>query len=149
MLFGRLFKFLLILSLVSILLNQYSCKAGPNFVRKKQAKEDTLAKFPYWIAMMDSPGINYSKAVNAFEKYWEFREKPTEDDGEGKDIYGKTKSAEEKEKEAKRSIEYVYEYKQFLNWMERNKNLVKPDGTVMTPEDILNQWKQLNDTLRR
>ncbi len=111
---------------------------------------DTLENYPYWIAMMDSAGVNYNLAVAAFDKYWEHREKPTEDDGEGKDIYGKEKTATEKKKEANRSIRYVYEYKQFLNWQQRNKNLVKPDGTIMTSEEVLEQWKKnQNDTLTR
>ncbi|MCX6188175.1 MAG: hypothetical protein NTW54_00960 [Bacteroidetes bacterium] len=100
--------------------------------------------------MMDSTGVNYNLAVAAFDKYWEHREKPTEDDGEGKDIYGKEKTSTEKKKEANRSIRYVYEYKQFLNWQQHNKNLVKPDGTIMTSEEVLEQWKKnQNDTLTR
>lgn len=95
---------------------------------------------------MDSPGVNYEFAVNAFNKYWENRERPTEADGEGRDIYGK----EEKEKATHPSIQYVYEYKQFLNWQQRNKNLVKPDGTVMTPEEQLEQWRKTQtDTISR
>lgn len=127
-----------------------SCKSG--IVRHHEGKtnNDSLARFPYWIAMMDSPGVNYNAAVTAFEKYWEHRVRPTEDDGEGQDIYGKEKSKEAKEKEANRSVQYVYEYKQFLNWQQRNKNLVKPDGTILTPEEILEQWKKSqNDTIQR
>jgi hypothetical protein len=52
---------------------------------------------------------------------------------------GKTNPKLKKKAEAGRTIQYVYEYKQFLNWMERNKNLVKADGTLMTPEEILEQ----------
>ncbi|OYU95417.1 MAG: hypothetical protein CFE21_09740 [Bacteroidetes bacterium B1(2017)] len=89
--------------------------------------------------MMNNPQANYYEAVAAFDLYWQNREKPAEESGEGKDIYGKEKSEEEKERDTKKSIQYVYEYKQFLNWKEKNKNLVKPDGTIMTPEEILEQ----------
>ena len=113
-------------------------------------RKDSLQNYPYWIGMMNDPNVNYYKAVEAFEKYWEHRPKPTEVDGEGKDIFGKDKSKEEKEEETNRSIAYVYEYKQFLNWMQINKNLVKPDGTIMTSEEVIEQWKkQNNDTLKR
>ncbi len=143
-------KFFFYLLIFSFLILLHSCKGGNSVTKQAKAKNDTLANYPYWIAMMDSPNVNYNKAVEAFDKYWEHREKPTEDDGEGKDIYGKVKSKEEKEKEAKRSIEYVYEYKRFLNWEQRNKNLVKPDGFIMTPEEIMDQWKKSkNDTLTR
>lgn len=103
---------------------------------------DSLANYPYWIAMMENPASNYYQAVAAFDAFWAHREKPTENDGEGKDIYGRDKSVQEKEKEAHRSIEYVYEYKQFLNWMERNKNIVKPDGSIPTPQEIMEQSKK-------
>jgi hypothetical protein len=127
-----------------------SCKGSSHAAVNSKEKNDSLANFPYWIAMMDSPGVNYYKAIEAFDKFWEHRQKPTEDDGEGKDIYGKEKSKTEKEGESTRSIQYVYEYKRFLNWMQTNKNLVKPDGTIMTPEEIIEQWKKTqNDTLRR
>ena len=126
----------------------YACGSSNKSSKKEISKNDSLANYPYWISMMDSPNVNYYKAVAAFNKYWEHREKPTEEDGEAKDIYGKVKSKEEKEKEANRSTEYVYEYKRFLNWQQRNKNLVKPDGTIMTPEEIIEQWKKnQTDTL--
>ena len=66
--------------------------------KQEEATNDTLSNYPYWIAMMDNPNVNYYKAVEAFDKYWEHRERPTENDGEGKDIYSKEKSKEEKKK---------------------------------------------------
>ncbi len=127
-----------------------ACKSGHQASMHKSSGNDTLENYPYWIAMMDSTGVNYYAAVAAFDSYWKHREKPTEDNGEGKDIYGKEKTGSEKKKEDNRSLQYVYEYKQFLNWQQRNKNLVKPDGTIMTPEEVLEQWKKSqNDTLTR
>lgn len=89
--------------------------------------------------MMNDPHANYYNTVAAFNLYWENRERPTEESGEGKDIYGKEKTEAEKEKDAQKSLQYVYEYKQFLNWQERYKNLVKPDGTIMSAEEITEQ----------
>lgn len=141
-------KILLPILFIFALVND-SCKTKSHN-HKITKHKDSLENYPYWIAMMSDPNVNYYKSVEAFEKYWEHRAKPTEDDGEGKDIFGKDKSKEEKEEEANRSIQYVYEYKQFLNWMQTNKNLVKPDGTIMTQEEILEQWKKRNsDTLKR
>lgn len=101
-----------------------------------------------WLTMMDSTGVNYFKAVASFEAYWADKEKPTEEDGEGQDLY---KEEKDKDKSAPaKPIDYVYEYKRFLNWQQRNKNLVKPDGTIMTPEEQLEQWKKTKaDTLTR
>ncbi len=140
---AKLLKSILYFAIFAILLQlMSSCRGKHNLTKIFHKKQDTLANFPYWIAMMDSPNVNYYKAVEAFDKYWENREKPTEADGEGKDIFNAEKSNEQKEK--KRSIQYIYEYKQFLNWQQRNKNLVKPDGTIMTPEEILEQWNKNN-----
>jgi hypothetical protein len=108
-------------------------------VQTETKKHDTLQEIPTWIQMMNDPKVNYYQAVEAFNAYWSKHEKPTEDSGEARDIYGKEKSEAEKKAEASRSVQYVYEYKQFLNWMERNKNLVKTDGTLMTPAEILEQ----------
>ncbi len=110
--------------------------------RKTPVNDSSI--YPYWIAMMDSPGVNYNAAVRAFNLYWENRDKPTEENGEGQDIF--TPNATEK----KHPVEYVYEYKRFLDWQQRNKNLVKPDGTLMTGEEIIEQWKKSqSDTLQR
>lgn len=128
----------------------FGCKTKSYNASVLPIQNDSFENFPYWIAMIDSPNVNYYKAVEAFEKYWEHREKPTEEDGEAKDIFEKNKSEEEKSKEANRSKEYVYEYKRFLNWQQRTKNLIKPDGTIMTAEEIIEQWKKNNnDTLTR
>lgn len=127
-----------------------SCKSKSQQLKAEVEQIDTLANYPYWIEMMSDPNINYYAAVEAFEKYWENREKPTEEDGEGQDIFDKDKTDQEKAEAANRSIEYVYEYKQFLHWQQTNKNLLKPDGTIMTTAEILEQWKkQTGDTLKR
>ncbi len=127
-----------------------SCQSKKAAISSAKNSKDSSSIQPLWIEMMNDPNVKYYDAVDAFEKYWEHREKPTEDDGEARDIFGKEKSQAEKNEEANRSIEYVYEYKQFLNWQQRNKNLVKPDGTIMKPEEIIEQWKKSNaDTLNK
>lgn len=84
--------------------------------------------------MMNDSNVNYYQAVQAFNTYWEHREKATENDGEGRNIYDN-----EKGKDEKKNIEFVYEYKQFLNWQLRYKNFVKADGTIMTQQEIKEQ----------
>lgn len=103
---------------------------------------DSLTLYPYWIDMMNDSNVNYYDAVAAFDKYWENRVKPTEEDGEAEDIFDKQKSEEEIAEEESRTVEYVYEYKQFLHWKQINKNLVKPDGTLFTNEEILEHWEK-------
>jgi hypothetical protein len=107
---------------------------------------DSLVLYPYWIEMMNDSTVNYYDAVNAFDIYWKNRVKPTEDNGEAIDIFGNQKSPEEEQKEKSRTSEHVFEYKQFLNWKQTHKNLIKPDGTLLTNEEIMNEWeKQKNE----
>ncbi len=124
----------------------FGCKSKSKSNLAKTESNTPLVDDKLWLTMMDSTGVNYNKAVASFEAYWADKEKPTEADGEGQDLYETDK---EKDAPAK-PIDFVYEYKRFLNWQERNKNLVKPDGTVMSPEEVIEQWKKTkSDTLTR
>lgn len=72
------------------------------------------------------------------------------DHGEGIDIFGNDSASLKIAEEQSKPKEYAYEYKRFLNWQQRNKNLVKPDGSIMSTEEILENWnKQKNDTITR
>ena len=86
------FTFLLIGLFSFFALITPSCKTKKSKDNSAVIHQDSLANFPYWIAMMNDPNTNYYEAVEAFEKYWEHREKPTEDSGEAKDIFEKEKS---------------------------------------------------------
>ena len=137
----NILKSFLFFLFIGLTINQNtSCKSKISLSKK----QDTLQSFPYWIAMMETEHVNYYKAVEAFEKYWENREKPTEQDGEGKNIFTGDNGNSTYEKDQTKSIEYIFEYKQFLNWKQRNKNLVKPDGTILSAEEILEQWNKNN-----
>jgi hypothetical protein len=121
-----------------------SCKSksAANTIDIQQV--DTLTLHPYWIDMMNDSNINYYEAVNAFDKYWENRTPPTEKDGEAQDLFDKPKTPEQEAEQLTRSTEFVFQYKKFLNWKQTHKNLVKPDGTIMTQEEILEQWEKQN-----
>jgi len=131
-----------LLIVCSIAFSVLSCKSRDTVSHAVIEEVDTLTLFPYWIDMMNDSNVNYYDAVTAFDTYWENRVKPTEEDGEAVDIFDKQKTPEQEAQEELRSIQYVYEYKQFLNWKQSNKNLVKPDGTILTQEEILKQWKK-------
>ncbi|MEI7977682.1 MAG: hypothetical protein WCI53_02455 [Bacteroidota bacterium] len=134
---------ILVISSISLLFIFGNCKSKSTNKTDEIASKniDTLSNFPYWIAMMDDPKANYYLAIDAFEKYWSDRERPTEKDGEGIDIFEKDK----KESEKKKPIELVYEYKRFLNWKEKYKDLVKPDGTIMSQEEIIELSTKMRD----
>ena len=99
---------------------------------------------------MDDPNANYFEAVKSFDIFWSTRQKPMKDHGEGIDIFGNDSASLKIAEEQSKPKEYAYEYKRFLNWQQRNKNLVKPDGSIMSTEEILENWnKQKNDTITR
>ncbi len=98
--------------------------------RLKNAQQDTM-HHAYWVKMMNDTNTNYYAAISAFDLFWKDKEKPVRDeDNEGQDIYGDDTTQQMK------YGDYVFQYKQFLHWKEVNKNLVKPDGKVMTPFEI-------------
>jgi hypothetical protein len=139
-----------LLIVCSLAFSVLSCKSRTTDSNIVLEEVDTLTLFPYWIDMMNDSNVNYYDAVTAFDTYWENRVKPTEKDGEAVDIFDKQKTPEQKAQEELRSVEYVYEYKKFLNWKQSNKNLVKPDGTILTQEEILEQWeKQTQERTRK
>jgi len=146
---GYMYRILILFLVIQVMAIQFSCKSRKDAFRPVKIETDSLAEYPYWIGMMDSPNVNYYKAVEAFDRYWANRDKPAENDGEGRNIYGEDSSFNGKITDH-HPIQYVYEYKRFLNWEQKNKNLVKPDGTLMTPEEIIEQWRQSNpDTIHR
>jgi|TARA_B110000902_G_scaffold90400_2_gene107475 hypothetical protein len=139
-------KLLLISSILIIL---FSCKSPNTAIVSEIPQEDTLALYPYWIDMMSDSNVNYYEVVNAFDTYWENRIPPTEKDGEAQDIFDKDKTPEQEANENARTTEFVFEYKKFLNWKQTNKNLVKPDGTIMSDQEVLEQWKQQQQERQR
>lgn len=108
--------------------------------------QDTIQN-AYWVAMMDDSTCTYQAAVSAFDLYWKHREKPVDPDlNEGKDIFENDSS----EAFEKRDLSLVWEYKCFLNWQKESRYLLKPDGKVMTPSDILKQWHSTQkDSIKR
>jgi len=143
-------KSILLVFLAFIQLNlMLGCKGRSNQPNKliitKEIDSDSLQ----WISAMDDPNANYFEAVKSFDKFWSNRQKPMKDHGEGMDIFGND-SASAIAGNVPAPKEYAYEYKRFLNWQQRNKNLVKPDGSIMTTEEIIENWnKQKNDTITR
>lgn len=128
-------KYFLVAFSMLLLSLLFSCKSKSVAKKNIAVKNiDSVIESPQWIKMMNDSNVNYYQAVQAFNTYWEHREKATENDGEGRNIYDN-----EKGKDEKKNIEFVYEYKQFLNWQLRYKNFVKADGTIMTQQEIKEQ----------
>ena len=144
-------KSLLLVCIALIQLNlMLGCKGPSNRPNAITTEADNSTDSLKWISAMDDPNANYFEAVKSFDKFWSNRQKPMKDHGEGMDIFGNDSTSSKIAEKQSKPKEYAYEYKRFLNWQQRNKNLVKPDGSIMTTEEIIENWnKQKNDTITR
>lgn len=91
-------------------------------------------KPPVWITMMENPKTNYHEAVKEFTKYWENKEKPSEE----KEVF------KDRKVKSKKAIPYAFEYKKFLQWQQKNRPFIKEDGTIATPEERKQLWEAEN-----
>jgi hypothetical protein len=144
-------KSLLLVCIALIQLNlMFGCKGRSNRSNTLTTETNNTTDSLQWISAMDDPNANYFEAVKSFDKFWSNRQKPMKDHGEGMEIFGNDSASLKMAEEQSKPNEYAYEYKRFLNWQQRNKNLVKPDGSIMTAEEIIENWnKQKNDTITR
>ena len=93
-------------------------------------------KTPEWIKMINNPNVNYFDAVSNFNKYWENKQKPVEEN----EIFAAKDSKIRKNK--KEEILYRFEYKKFVLWQKTNLAFVKKDGTLLTQRERLEIWEK-------
>lgn len=97
-------------------------------IMKAQSEQE---KAPLWVTMMNTPNVNYYQAVNEFTKYWENKEKPSEE----KEVF------KDRKVKKKKAIPYAFEYKKFLQWQQKSRAYIKEDGTVATPDERKQLWE--------
>lgn len=89
---------------------------------------------PEWYSMMKDPNVNYYKAVEAYDNYWEGKKKPPTKElratTEYQEYFAKMTPKEREEYE-----KIFLMHKEFRNWRRINENWVKEDGTLMTLEE--------------
>jgi len=122
-------KKLLFLFIISL----FAGSSGIYAQRKASPKPADTANYPYWIKMMDDTSVVFAKAERAFYLYWKNRPKPQNDQEENEKGF---------EGEGKENIKYAYEYKRFKAWEQSAKNLVGPDGKVLSPAKQIEIWEQ-------
>ena len=116
---------LLLLCISSLAISQLAAQSG---TKVDSAKNYSLN--PVWIKMMQDPNVNYFEAKKAFEMYWEGREEPEEE------FISSEKSEKNLRKDETQEIDYAMEHKKFKYWLVKMKPYVKPNGTIMTKEEI-------------
>jgi hypothetical protein len=106
--------------------------------QNKTTTQQKTAKTPKWVAMMDDTTANYFEAVENFNNYWSNREKPMEE----KELFNSPEKAKEKKTKKTPNMEYTFEYKKFKKWQIETLPYVKSDGTILTPSERIQQWKE-------
>ena len=106
---------------------------GKGSSKSKAPKLADTASYPYWIRMMDDTGVVFAKAERAFYIYWKNRPTPQNDNEENEKGF---------EGEGRENIKYSFEYKRFKSWEQSAKNLVGPDGKILSPARQIEIWEQ-------
>ncbi|UKJ08570.1 hypothetical protein [Solitalea lacus] len=112
-----------------------------------QKNKDKNKEVPAWIRMMDEPGVNYKQAVAEFERFWEGRTTPIEENELFESAGDEERERELRKREKRLSkrdpaIIYAGEYKRFKNWQFMEADFVKPDGTLKTMDERLGEWEK-------
>lgn len=128
---------------------------------RKESKDEADKEEPSWVKMMNEPNVNYFEAINAFNQYWQGRQVPEErgrkDESEKENEREKEGKRErerererEKEKEGYEEDEEEMEaethplriaYKKFNAWQREVYPYVQADGSIMTPEQQMEVYK--------
>ncbi len=100
--------------------------------------QNKTMKTPKWVAVINDSTANYFEAVENFNNYWSNREKPMEE----KEFFNSPEKRKEKKEKNTPNIEYASEYKRFKKWQIETLPYVKSDGTILTPSERIQQWKE-------
>lgn len=102
-----------------------------------------MKRNPVWIQMMQDPNANFYETVEAFRVFWKGKELPKEawESHEGDNFErelgleeeeDKREREKEREKREDKSVEYMFEVKQFRGWYTDAKPWVQEDGHILT-----------------
>ena len=101
-----------------------------------------FARNPLWISMIKDTSVNYFQAERAFKIYFEHHAKPA---GENDEIGEYAKNEKYPSKKEKRKLQEQdrmrMEVKKYERWHDRMFPYVKADGTILSPSQRLQIWK--------
>jgi hypothetical protein len=102
---------------------------------------------PVWINMLDDTTANYFEVQKAFALFWEGKPLPEEEEeviGEKgrlkNNLINRLFNARELKEQALREA-YAFDYKRYRRWLIKMEPYVKEDGSIMTPSERLQLWK--------
>lgn len=110
--------------------------------QSKTFTDKEFARNPVWINMIKDTTANYFVAERAFKIYFENHDKPG---GENDEIGERAKSEKYPSKKEKRKLQQEnnmrLEIKKYERWHDRMFPYVKADGSILTPSQRLQIWK--------
>ena len=111
-----------------------------------------LCAKPRWVGMMQQDNTHYFKAVKRFERYWQKHFLPNQEQEEHVSQKKEeeedprpwlTKLVQSEEKAKEKSNRLTIEYKKFNKWKMEMLPYVKANGRLLSTEERLEAWKQL------
>ena len=118
------------------------CVVYTSQAQQKAYSEKEYAKTPVWIEMIKDTSVNFFDAENAYKTYFKHHEKP---EGEQEDIGEHAKREKHPSKREQRKMQKEnhmrMEVKKYEHWRDRILPYVQPDGTILTPAQRLQIWK--------
>ena len=110
--------------------------------QNKTYSDKDFARSPIWISMIKDTTANYFVAERAFKLYFEHHAKP---EGENDEIGEHAKSEKYPSKKEMRKLQEQdkmrMEIKKYERWHDRMFPYVKADGTILTPSQRLQIWR--------
>ena len=132
------FPFLLLLSFTQVSVAQQTT----------QFTEKDYSSGPVWIQMIDDTLANYFEVEKAYTIYWQHREKPSEDEFEGK----RDKDEEVSKKDAAETqwkVDMCMAIRNYKIWHMEMLPYVQNDGRILTPTERIAAWQQQQDMLKQ
>lgn len=109
--------------------------------------------YPYWIDMIDNPNANMFEANKAYELYWKQRIKPLDEEEELFDEMSETEKVQFEVLKKHLSTmtpsqrqefdRIKYHVKRFKQWRRDMKPYVQEDGSILSPEERIKIWSDL------
>ena len=144
---ANLVKFLKPKCMKTILLTLFCFAPLSAVIAQNKFTDREYAKAPKWIAMIRDTSVNYFEAEKAYKIYFEHHEKPA---GEQEDIGhtpdNDTKMSRKKMRQMETENNMRIEMKKYERWHQKVFPFVQKDGTILTPSQRLEIWKQNQGT---
>lgn len=112
------------------------------FAQHSAYSDKDLAKKPLWISMIKDTAVNFFDAEHAYTVYFQHHDMPG---GENETIGEHQKSEKRPSKKELRRLQdqdnMRMEIKKYQRWHDRMLPYVQADGTIMSPAQRLQVWR--------